>query len=180
MNVQLGPVRQLGYMVTDVEAAMDHWINELGVGPWFYSPRVEPDDFICRGVPGQAPFRVALANSGPLQIELVQPLDDSPSMWNEYISAHGEGLHHLAYWRSDYDDVLAQALEAGWTIAHQGSIRGGRFVYFDSPAHTGTVVELSEMGGPKGNYFDRIREASIDWDGTDPVRSPASIIASLA
>lgn len=175
-HVQLGPVRQLGFMVHDIESALQHWTTNLGIGPFFYSERVEPDDFIHRGVPGQAPFAVALANSGPLQIELVQPLDDSPSMWNEFLQSGNEGLQHLAYWRTDYDSVLDQALSAGWTIAHQGSIRNGRFVYFDSPSHNGSVVELSEMGGPKGEYFEQIRKASVDWDGRDPVRSPLSII----
>ena len=32
----LGPVRQLGYVVRDVERAMAHWAGVLGIGPWFY------------------------------------------------------------------------------------------------------------------------------------------------
>lgn len=178
MTVHLGPVRQLGFVIDDIHAAIEHWTTNLGIGPFFYSERVEPDDFVHRGTPGQAPFAVALANSGPLQIELVQPLDDSPSMWNEFSQAGNTGLQHLAYWTAEYDTVLQQALDAGWTVAHQGSIRGGRFVYFDSPSHNGSVVELSEMGGPKGRYFDLIREASVDWDGTDPVRSSASVLTN--
>ena len=36
----------------------------------------------------------------------------------------------------------------------------GRFVYFDTEYHPGTVIELSEVAGPKGKMFDLIREAS--------------------
>ena len=37
-------------------------------------------------------------------------------------------------------------------------------------AHPGTVVELSEVAGPKGEMFRLIRDASEGWDGKDPVR----------
>jgi hypothetical protein len=49
--------------------------------------------------------------------------------------------------------------------------RQGRFVYFDTGLHPGTVIELSEVAGPKGRLFDLIRDSARDWDGTDPVRS---------
>lgn len=46
----------------------------------------------------------------------------------------------------------------------------GRFVYFDTEYHPGTVIELSEVAGPKGKMFDLIRAASEGWDGSNPVR----------
>jgi hypothetical protein len=33
------------------------------------------------------------------------------------------------------------------------------------------VVELSEVAGPKGRLFKLIREASLNWDGADPIRA---------
>ena len=33
-----------------------------------------------------------------------------------------------------------------------------------------TVIELSEVMGPKGRMFDLIRAASEGWDGSDAVR----------
>ena len=35
MSKFLGPIRQLGYVVPDIEAAMEYWSNVLGVGPWY-------------------------------------------------------------------------------------------------------------------------------------------------
>ena len=47
----------------------------------------------------------------------------------------------------------------------------GRFVYFeDRGSLPGTTIELSEVAGPKGRMFRLIREASVGWDGKDPVR----------
>ena len=45
----------------------------------------------------------------------------------------------------------------------------GRFVYFDTEYHPGTVIELSEVAGPKGKLFRLIREASAKA-GTDAIR----------
>ena len=40
MSRLFGPLRQMGYVVRDVEAAMRHWIDVCGVGPWFYAERL--------------------------------------------------------------------------------------------------------------------------------------------
>ena len=40
MSRFFGEIRQVAYLVPDIEAAMDHWANTLGVGPWYYNPRV--------------------------------------------------------------------------------------------------------------------------------------------
>ena len=45
-----------------------------------------------------------------------------------------------------------------------------RFCYFDTESPPGTVVELSEVFGPKGRMFELIRDAARDWDGSRPVR----------
>jgi len=34
----------------------------------------------------------------------------------------------------------------------------------------GTIIELSEMSGFKGEYFETIAEAAMHWDGSDPIR----------
>ena len=34
----------------------------------------------------------------------------------------------------------------------------------------GTVIEVSEISGPKGRFFAHIAAAARDWDGREPVR----------
>jgi hypothetical protein len=72
MSRIFGAVAQNGYVVRDIRAAMDHWINVMGVGPWFYIDRVKTDYFRYRGKDSGLEMSVALANSGDLQIELIQ------------------------------------------------------------------------------------------------------------
>lgn len=172
MSRIFGAISQNGYVVRDIRAAMDHWIDVLGVGPWFYVDRVKTDYFRHRGEDFPVEMSIALANSGDLQIELIQQRNDAPSMYKEFLDAGREGLQHVAYWTKDYQAAYDQALSLGYKVGHEGRIGGeqGRFAYFDTGLHPGTVVELSDISGNKGRFFEHIKRAAAGWDGSEPVR----------
>ena len=172
MSRIFGAVRQNGYIVRDIRAAMDHWVKVLGVGPWFYIDRVQTDYFRYRGVDSDMTMAAAIANSGDLQIELIQPTNDAPSMYKDFLDAGREGLQHMAYWPKDFQALYDRALSLGYKVGHEGRIGGetGRFAYFETEAHPGTVIEISDTNGPKGRLFERIKQAAVDWDGSDPIR----------
>ncbi len=171
MSRHFGPVRQNGYVVRDIEAAMDYWTRTLGVGPFFFIEEVPVQNFRYRGVPSDLRMSVALANSGPLQIELIQQRNAAPSMYRDFLADGEEGLQHIAFWAEDFDAVLEEAFRLGFREGHSGEIgRDGRFVYLDSPGHSGSVIELSEVSGAKGKFFVSVREAAETWDGSTRIR----------
>ncbi len=51
-----------------------------------------------------------------------------------------------------------------------GAIRQNGYAVRDVEAHPGTVIELSEVSGPKGRFFEPIASAAADCDGAEPVR----------
>ena len=174
MSRIFGPIRQNGYIVRDIEAALKHWTLVLGVGPFFYVERAKIADFRYKGKPSDAEVSVALANSGSLQIELLQPCNDAPSMWRDFLIAGREGLQHVACWMKTpaaMDAALARAAALGYEVGQSGAAgENGRFVYLSTETHPGTVVELSEACGAKAQFFRRVAEAAQSWDGTDPIR----------
>jgi catechol 2,3-dioxygenase-like lactoylglutathione lyase family enzyme len=176
MSRFFGEIRQVAYLVPDIEAAMDHWAKVLGVGPWYYNPKIPIVNYTYRGQRYEPHNSVALANAGSLQIELVQTRDEVPSMYRDFLRAGCSGVQHFAYWTEAFDVDLARAEAAGFTVCMGGEVgENGRFVYFEKPGATdsalpGTVIELSEVLGPKGKLFKMIREASVGWAGADPVR----------
>lgn len=171
MSKFLGEIRQLGYVVADIEEAMDYWAETMGVGPWFYNPRVPIEDYHFEGEAYEVHNSVALANSGFIQVELIQTRNNVPSMYRDFMLAGHTGLQHVAYWTEQFDADLALMESRGFRVKMGGNVgANGRFVYFDKEMHPGTVIELSEVVGPKGRMFDMIRDASTDWDGRDPVR----------
>ena len=175
MSRFFGQIRQAGYVVPDIEQAMDYWSRVLGIGPWFYNPRVPIENYRYKGEAYEVHNSVALANSGPLQMELIQTRNDAPSMYRDFMRAGHLGLQHVAYWTESYDADLARLQGQGMQVVMSGEVGvKGRFCYFDQGVHPGvhpgTVIELSEVAGPKGAMFKLIRDASEGWDGKDPVR----------
>lgn len=168
MSRIFGSINQLGYVVGDIQAAMDRWIRH-GVGPWFYIETVQPECFRYRGTDSDVIMSVALANSGDLQLELIQQRNDAPSMYKDFLDSGREGAQHIAYWTTDYQALHDRVLAAGYTVAQEGDI-GGRFAYLDTEHEQGTVIEISDISGPKGHLFTYIREAAAEWDGAEPIR----------
>lgn len=172
MSRFFGEIRQVAYIVPDIEAAMAYWSEVMGVGPWFYNPRVPIRNYHYRGTTYEPYNSVALANAGSLQIELLQTRNDVPSMYRDFTQAGHRGVQHVAYWTENFDDDLALAQAAGFSVCMGGEVgENGRFVYFEDRGNLpGTIIELSEVAGPKGRMFRLIREASVGWNGKDPVR----------
>ena len=172
MSRVFGAIRQNGYVVRDLEAAMRHWTSVLHVGPFFHLPHVAIEELTYRGRPTNADVSIALAFSGDLQIELIQQHDDSPSVYKDFLDAGREGLQHVSSWTTDYDGTLARVTEAGHRVVQQGMLLGGlRFAYFDTELHPGTVFEISNAtAAPFKGMIDAMQDAARTWDGSDPIR----------
>jgi hypothetical protein len=174
MSRFFGAGRQIGYVVHDIERAMAHWSVVLGVGPWFYKAEVPTTEFRYFGKPSALPsLSIALANSGDLQIELIQQRNDAPSLYLDSLKRSGEGAQHIAYWTDDhFDDWCRQLQDAGYVEGHGGQMgKGrGRFAYFVHAELPSGMIELSELTGGKGDYFKEIAQASNGWTGADPIR----------
>jgi hypothetical protein len=173
-----GTIAQLGFVVPNLHEALEHWIKFLKVGPFFVAEEIKPESFVHRGQPSDASFAAALGNSGHMQIELIQPLGDSPSQWREFQAGGRQGLQHVAYWTENFDTDFAAAEAAGYTVAHSGVLSGGRFVYFDGDRADGYAIELSEQSAAKKAVFGGIRDAAANWDGMDPIRPWAEALSS--
>lgn len=162
-----GAVRQNGYVVRDLDATIASWCA-MGVGPWFTMRELTPPGFRYRGAPSEPTISIAMANSGPLQLELIQQHDDAPSAYREVLDAGREGFHHLAWWPEDLAGAMARARAAGWTLQQQGTT----FAYFELGDAAGSIIELSELNEASRWMNDTVAAAAATWDGvTDPVRS---------
>jgi hypothetical protein len=171
MSRLFGPLRQMGYVVRDIEGAMAHWANVCGIGPWFYAEKLPLTAFSYRGQRHDGMHAsIALANSGDVQIELIQQRCDTPSLYQDFLRAGHEGLQHWSSWPEDYDAIYRRALAAGYEVGQEGDSARGRFVYFLNEGHPGTIIEMADMTPSRRRIFDKVREAAIGWDGADPVR----------
>src|SRR5579862_8744810 len=73
MSRIFGDMRQIGIVVKDIDKAMRHWVEVCGIGPWFYAEKLPLTAYSYKGVAQPIPhLSIALANSGDIQLELIQ------------------------------------------------------------------------------------------------------------
>ena len=138
-------IRQVCLVVRDLDRAMATWMA-LGIGPWQVHD-LGPNwisDMVFRGNPQFTACRFALANSGELSFELIEP-GDEPNVYTEHLEAHGEGLHHLGYFVADIQAAIAEMEALGYEVVQSGRALGvagdGAYAYFDTVENLGCMLE---------------------------------------
>ena len=166
----LGPVMQLAWLPSDFDAALRHWTQTMGVGPFFLMENIKLGDMRYRGAPTDACFSLALAYWGDVQIELIRPENDAPSIYTgEY--AVRDRLHHVCVLVDDIADAYAICAEQGAEILVEGNVGdSGRVIYADPGGGPGSVVEVLQSQPGTAELFRMIKAAGIGWDGSDPLR----------
>jgi hypothetical protein len=145
----IGRVDQLCFLVDDIDRGVATY-SELFPATHWRGYRYAPDTVPrlgYRGGPGRFSFWVALSDTDP-QIELIQSIE-GPSIYTEWIEQRGLGFHHIGSFTTSLA-ADAAALEArGLEISQWGGGYGldgdGGFVYLDSLAQHGVVIELIEI-----------------------------------
>ena len=119
-----------------------------------------------------ADVRIAMGFSGQTWFELIQPLDDQPSVYRETIQARGYGLHHHGIAVSDVEAALADYAARGWKECFRSPVpTGGDVVYLEGDcAGAGIFLELLPVTPGMDAHFTSFWKAAQDWDGTDPIR----------
>lgn len=166
-----GPLRQNGYVVADLDAALAHWTDVLGIGPWYVLAPLPVEDFSYRGTPGSIDMSIALCQQGTLQLELIAQHDDTPSVYRDFLELNGGrgGLHHLAFWPDDMDLATEHAASLGWQLGMEGRVGpDGWFRYFLTEDHGGTVMELAQIQGARRQWWLDQGEAGLRWTSDEP------------
>ncbi len=139
-------VDQIGIVVSDLDRAIKHY-ESLGLGPFkSRKPSYLSRELYGRPVPPDAVLiKVASAQSGPLQLELVEPVAEG-THWMEFLRAKGEGINHLGLFVDDFDIEAAKLLEKGYRIIYKSTFQFpngalGRAAYFDTDKVGGILIE---------------------------------------
>lgn len=166
-----GPIMQVGYVVDDLDAAIRHWAGTLGVGPFVVAESIPYETVSFRGRPLDLETRVAIAYSGALQIELIQQISPQPSVFTEFRTRHGTGMHHVCALTSDFDADIAAWKARGVEVVQGGRTRAGiDFAYLDTDGgFGGAMLEIVTATPGLMRFFDRLRNAAEAWDGEDPI-----------
>ena len=166
-----GRLIQTAFTTADIHATMREMTRTLGVGPWFLRERGVFPRQVHRGRPSATALAIAMGYAGDMQFEIIQQLDDSPSVYREAAERNGHGLHHFGVAAEDYDAATAHYESMGFTLAYEAEVaNGARVGYFDTHGKLPAMIEAIEYLPATQAMFDGFRAAARDWDGSDPVR----------
>lgn len=168
----LGPATQLGFVVRNIEASMQHWIDTFGVGPFVFMERgvSQPVSVTYhRGQPVSVELRLAFAYMGDVQIELIEQTNDASSPYTEFLASGREGLQHLGFWVHDHDEATRRVEAAGYERDYEIRVAGQTqpIIYYKSPALYGPMLEIVPP------MWRRSREAMLayirNYEGSEPI-----------
>src|SRR2546430_4872110 len=149
-----------------LQAAISEWTTTLRVGPWFVLEHFTGVDPVYRGQPSRADISLAMSFAGHMNIELIEPNSDAPSVYREIIERRGYGFHHwgLATW--NFDAAVEQYERAGHALAFRAAVpSGGRVGYMDTTGVLPGYTELIELGGAFEEVFGRFFRARLRRGG---------------
>lgn len=163
---------QIAWVVPDLHAAIEHWARQAGVGPFFYFSDVTYENAIYRGQPSQpVKFHAAIAQAKHMQIELIEQLEEGPSMFRELVPPGQSRIHHMSTYTDDFEGDLAHYRASGAEVVFSGLMKGAPVCWLDTVSTLGFMTELITANPEKEKVFALFREAADNWDGVDPIRT---------
>jgi methylmalonyl-CoA/ethylmalonyl-CoA epimerase len=134
---------QVSVIVRDLDAAMRTYVHDYGIGPWQvyeFNPR-NVSDMRSRGEPVAWSWRLAIAQVGQVQWELVEPLEGD-SIYAQFLAENGPGVHHVGVGVASYDDTLAELAGRGQEVLLGGEYNGITFAYLSTDDDLGVITEI--------------------------------------
>ena len=141
---------------TDITTLKPHVIASMGISRTFQAGKLAPGMTVLENVMSGAylkdmlvgkPFNVKAAHAklGEVQLELLQPLEED-SFLGQFLKTNGEGLNHIAFHISNWDEIVPKLEERGcktvlFGISPHADIN--RWGYFETKPG-GILLELDE------------------------------------
>lgn len=163
LPTRFGAARQVAYITDDIDAAMAHW-HSLGCGPFLITRDVTPlQNAFYRGEKAQeGNVHIAFGYHGDMQIELIQPLHITPSIYTEAQERGITGVHHYAVCTEDFAANYNYALDNGYEAVVDSGIDGLARMSYVEHKETGLILEMIEWNDLTRPYFDSIHAMWMD------------------
>ncbi|HEY2683838.1 MAG TPA: VOC family protein [Steroidobacteraceae bacterium] len=162
---------QIAYHVPNSELAAERFARDYGWGPFFLFEHIKLSSCTYRGRPAHFDHTSAYGQAGELMIELISQDDDAQSVLRERFARNESGIHHVASFVPDLEAALSEARTCGPAVALDAcTATGTRFAMLDTVAELGHMLELYERKEGLLKFYQLVRRAAQDWDGSEPVR----------
>ena len=158
---------QIGVVVRDLDRAIAFLSDVLGIGPFRTITWPPPDrtdiQRTYHGEPGDFSARMAFAELGSIELELIQPLEGE-SIWSDFLKQRGEGIHHIRFNTANTRPLIQYLAEHGIKVSQRGSgLRPGtEWAYFDTESEIGFIVEIMNVLPGTGGRTPQIVDGKVE------------------
>jgi catechol 2,3-dioxygenase-like lactoylglutathione lyase family enzyme len=139
-KLHLPPPSQICIVVYDLKKTAEYYQNVLGIGPFVF-PEIIYDTMTYYGKPENGFWEMAFARMGALELEFSCPVR-SPSIYEDFLKEHGEGLHHIGFDVPNIDEIIDRAESLGIKALMTGRTAKGGFAHLDTTQQGGTIFEI--------------------------------------
>lgn len=165
-----------GYAVADIGDAVRHWSDLLGAGPFFLVEDMAFDHISYRGADCTFVHSAAFGQWGSVAIELMQISQCSPRSFAEsMIPGPMPILNHIAYLSPDLDRDSASLESLGAPAFLHARFGEVEVRVHDAVDKVGCNIEIHRKSDFIESFFAHVKNASIGWDGTTPLRGFAGV-----
>lgn len=171
---------QIAWVVDDLDEAVRQWQQTAQIGPFFTGAHVGGmfTEMNHRGRPTEIDISCAIAQAGPVQIELIKQHGDSPSPYSDVYAEGESGLHHICSFVDDVEAEWRNYENHGFDVVMTGVVGGlTQVAYVDTRPLLGCMTELMGRQGLAAIMFDAAAAAATDWDGSDPIRDLSTLMS---
>jgi catechol 2,3-dioxygenase-like lactoylglutathione lyase family enzyme len=163
-------IHHIGYVVDDLPSAAERFAGTFGAGPFLGLEHIVFDEVTFQGEPAVYDHSSAFGQWGPIIVELTQVYDAQPAGLRESLVTPGTGIGHVAWLADSLEDEVERLGTLGLTPFHTGRTGPASAVWFDGGSLLGHPVEVLQRREELEGFYGMIREASVGWDGSDPLR----------
>jgi hypothetical protein len=149
------------HWVKDIDRAVARFANEFGIRPWKRAELKAPlvRDVVFRGEPADIHWSAAMAEIGPLAIEVLEVRGGSDAVleWAEQMQ---DGYWHFVSYHRELADAEAEAqklMDLNFEPVLSGRVGGTRFFMFDADPIFGRMFEIA--GGDLSGVEWRVTDA---------------------
>ncbi|MFI9538082.1 hypothetical protein ACIG56_33200 [Nocardia fusca] len=168
------PIHHVCYLVDDIPNAVDHWVEAVGAGPFFWlGQHIEFDEAQFRGEPCVLDHSAVIGSWGDIFVELGQIHDISPAPFEHAFvgaSADINRVAHASYMVENAEAENKRLRELGaqeFFRARKGPVK---ITFYEWPLF-GHPIEVHQKSDALEATFRMVAAAAEGWDGSDPIRS---------
>jgi len=143
-----GKICQIAEVVPDLEEAVERYWKTMRFGPWYIWDFLPPDlhDVYYHGRKVEdTAFRLAIAQIGPIQYEIMQPLT-GPGVHRDFLARGQRGVHHIKIYCPDMRKALDDFARQGIHPLQEGKYDEDWHAYMDTEERFGVIWELGNQG----------------------------------